>query len=204
MNDFEFITSGNSIHHLYHLVKFFKETNTYAKNIETIVESVAHGNMAKIYKHMNEKSTYVIIDIPIFSYIQAVYLKTIYGRQAVHMVGVSGGSELSIKKGSINPFLLQKHLGQDRRVNRTAGPLHKHMGALESNEAMQVKSIRHVDYFKAKYLLLAYQKSTDDGFAFAENVSDIPETYDKAFNGETEYVKDSYYLFCKRKRPPII
>ena len=45
---------------------------------------------------------------------------------------------------------------------------------------------------------MAYQKS-NDSFADAENVKNIAENYETIFNKETEYLKDNYYLFCKRK-----
>lgn len=196
LNDVEYVTSGNSIHHLYHLLKFFKETKTSTSAINTVVEvGGGYGNMAKIYKKINKESTYIIIDIPIFSYIQAVYLKTIFGREAVHIVH---GSNFNIKNGLINVIPLDKKVFStiDKIIDNT--DLFISTWALsESNEAMQ-NYVKSASYFKAKYLLLAYQKS-NSSFAHAENVKKIGENYGIIFNDETEYLKDNYYLFCKRK-----
>lgn len=196
LNDIEYITSGNNIHHLYHLVKFFKETGTRSLDISTVVEvGGGYGNMAKIYKKMNKESTYIIIDIPIFSYIQAVYLRTIYGMEAVHIVH---DNDIHIKKSLINIIPLDKNvLSTVDKIIGNADLFISTWALSESNKAMQ-DYVKSVDYFKAKYLLLAYQKSVDK-FAFAEDIKEVTNTYNKVFNEETEYVKDNYYLFCERK-----
>ncbi len=195
LNDLEYITSGNNIHHLYHLVKFFKETKTNASDHNMVVEvGGGYGNMAKIYKKLNIKSTYVIIDIPIFSYIQALYLKTIHGRDSVHIVN---NDNLTIRKGLINIVPLDKKILTSLGDVLVNVDLFISTWALsESNSAMQ-NYIKEQDYFKAKYLLLAYQKSVPI-FAFAENTKNVTKAYHNIFNEKTEYVEDSYYLMCKR------
>lgn len=196
LNDLEYITSGNNIHHLYHIVKFFKETNTNSSNINTIVEvGGGYGNLAKIYKSLNKNSTYIIIDIPIFSYIQTVYLKTIFGRESIHVVH---NDEIYIKNGLINIIPLDKKiLPTLNKIISGVDLLISTWALSESNEAMQ-NYIKDVDYFKAKYLLIAYQKS-NTSFKYSENVKNVEKNYETVFNKETDYLKDNYYLFCKRK-----
>lgn len=194
LNDIEYVTSGNSIHHLYHAIKFFTETKTKASDFDVILEvGGGYGNMAKIFKSLNEKSTYIIIDIPIFSYIQAVYLKTIFGEKAVHMIQ---GDKIDIHMGCINLIPLDKRniYAVAKAIDRV--DLFISTWALsESNEAMQ-DLIRQLEYFKSQYLLLAYQKSYES-YPFAENVQNVTKTYKKVFNMETEYLKNNFYLFCK-------
>lgn len=196
LNDMEYATSGNNIHHLYHLVKFFKETQVRSSDINTIVEiGGGYGNMAKIYKKINPNSTYIIIDIPVFSYIQSVYLKTIYGSEAVHFVH---NNEITIKTGLINIIPLDmKNIYQLKDIIQNTDLFISTWALSESNKNMQ-DYVKDMDYFKAKYLLLAYQKSSDS-FAFAEDIKNITEKYKKIFNQETEYVKNNYYLFCERQ-----
>ena len=196
LNDFEYTTSGNNIHHLYHLLKFFKETKTKSPDINKVIEvGGGYGNMAKIFKKINSESTYVIIDIPIFSYIQAVYLKTIYGRDAVHIVHAN---RPIIKNGLINIIPLDKKILVSIKDILIDVDLFISTWALsESNEAMQ-NYIKNADFFKAKYLLIAYQKM-NNSFVYSENVKNIGGNYEMVFNEETEYVKDNYYLFCERK-----
>lgn len=195
LNDIEYITSGNNINHLYHLTKFFEETKTKASDLNTIVEvGGGYGNMAKIYKSLNRESTYIIIDIPIFSYIQALYLKTIYGRDTVHIVH---NDEIVIKKGLINIIPLDKKtLPAINKIVSSVDLFISTWALSESNENMQ-NYIKSVDYFRAKYLLFGYQKASRI-FTFSEDIKNITKTYNNVFNKETEYVKDNYYLFCKR------
>ncbi len=52
-------------------------------------------------------------------------------------------------------------------------------------------------YFNAKYLLLAYQKQSGE-FTYAEKVADTAPDYAKVFAEETDYLKENYYLFCRK------
>lgn len=188
LNDFEYATSSNNINHLYHITKFFKETGTEAADHATVVEiGGGYGNMAKIYKKLNSSSTYIIIDIPIFSYIQALYLKTIYGKDVVHIVH---NRDVFIRKGLINIIPLDKKIMNLLGKMLPSVDLFMSTWALsESNIAMQ-NYIQEQDYFKAKYLLLAYQK--------AENTQHVTRPYTNIFNKNTEHVEDSNYLIWKR------
>lgn len=193
LNDIEYITSANNIHILYHLTKFLKETKTNAQNFNSVVEvGGGYGAMAKIFKQINKSSTYIIIDLPIFSYIQAVYLKTIFGDDKIHIVH---GKDIYIKKGYINLIPLDKNNLVE--INKSIGDTSLFISTWalsESNLAMQ-NYIKESRYFNSQYLLLAYQKSVE-AFAFAENVKDVSKMYDIVYDKETEYIKDNYYLFC--------
>lgn len=195
LNDIEYSASGNNIHHLYHAIKFFAETKTKASDFNVILEvGGGYGNMAKIFKSLNKTSTYIIIDIPIFSYIQVVYLKTLYGEEAVNIVH---GNNINIRIGCINLVPLDKR--NIYAVAKAIGHVDLFISTWalsESNEAMQ-ELIKQLEYFKAKYLLLAYQRSYEF-YPFAENVQNVTKPYKKVFNMETEYLKDNFYLFCER------
>lgn len=154
-----------------------------------------YGNMAKIFKKMRADATYIIIDIPLFSYIQTVYLKSIFGSESVNMVH---GTEPQLKKGKINLVPLDKKILLLIDKNITNVDLFISTWALsESNEYMQ-NCIRSIDYFKSKYLLMAYQRSSSS-FGNAENIVHTTSAYKIIYNEETEYTKDNYYLFAKRK-----
>ena len=195
LNDWQNKSSGNNIHHLYHLLKFFKESSTNATVMNTVVEvGGGYGNMAKIFKKINPNATYVIIDIPIFSYIQALYLKTIFGREAVVLFSENRSV---IERGKVNIVPLNddtirsvKDMLQDTDLFISTWALS------ESNQEMQ-NLIKELKYFNAKYLLLAYQKSDSD-FGFAENIKDVQPDYSPFFNAETDYAKDNFYLFARR------
>jgi hypothetical protein len=196
LNDLEYATSGNSIHHLYHLVKFSQETGIALAGLKTVVEiGGGYGSMARIFRKINPHGTYVIIDIPIFSYIQGVYLKTIYGDDEVHVVDARTGS---IETGKINIVPLDAAFVTTLAKTVRADLLISTWALSESNKAMQ-ELIKRLKYFHAQYLLLAYQKS-DTHFVFAEDIQNVSEEYSKVFQAPTEYVANSFYLFCKRSR----
>lgn len=194
LNDFEFATSGNSIHHLYHLAKFEKETGILLNEINSIIElGGGYGNFAKLAKKINPEITYIIIDIPIFSYIQIVYLKTIFGNEAVSLYNPSVG----IIKGSINiiPFNEPDVIGLQSAI--TADLFVSTWALSESNKLTQ-ELIEKLNFFNSKHLLLAYQKA-NNLFEYAENIKNLVQHYDVNYNAETEYLPDNFYLFATKK-----
>ncbi len=195
LNDFKYKSAGNSIHHLYHIAKFILETRTKLADMKTIVEvGGGFGNMAKIWKKISPDCTYIIIDIPIFSYIQSVFLKTIFGIDAVNMFTPKN---TKVRSGKINLIPLDRNLIKAFVDQKVGVDLFLSTWALsESNKTMQ-DYIKSLSYFDAKYLLLAYQKSSSD-FNYAEDITNTGDNYDMVYNKETDYVKDNYYLFCKK------
>ena len=195
LNDLEYISSANNIHHLYHLLKFSKETDVNIHDIKSVIEvGGGYGNMAKIFRSANPLSTYSIIDIPVFAYMQAVYLKSIFGDENVHVIEDHNGK---IVPGKVNIIPLDKDI-----VSKIFDGVHIDLflstwALSETNDKMQ-QFIKKLEYFKARYLLLAYQKM-DQQFVFAEEVNDVGAAYEKIFNSSTDYLARSYYLFCKRK-----
>lgn len=194
LNDFEYLTSGNSIHHAYHLAKFFSETEVDFKKLNTIVEvGGGYGNMARIYNNMNKDTTYIIIDIPIFSFIQKLYLTLVLGSEKVNLID----DKLELKNNTINLVPLDRGIMQKISEKLKNTDLFISTWALsESNKNMQ-NSIKNLDYFNARYLLLAYQDNNKD-FSFANNINDISDNYEKLYHAETKYTKNNYYLFCNK------
>lgn len=195
LNDFQYKTSGNSIHHLYHLLKFNQETGVSPTAVNSVMEfGGGYGNMAKIFKKINPIATYTIVDIPVFSYIQFVYLGTVLGKDNVVMFDGVG----SIKQGKINIVPLHKAFIEKLSSIVEKPDLFISTWALsETNEATQ-NMVRAEDYFESKYLLLAYQKKSE-AFAYAQDIEKLPQNYQSVYGAETEYLKDNYYLFASRK-----
>ena len=195
LNDNRFITSGNTTHHLYHLAKFFKETGVRPEEVRSVVEvGGGYGNMARLFKQLNPLVTYTILDLPIFSHIQLVYLKTLLGDKAVNLTEKDNGS---IQQDKINLFPLDKSLLADLGQNIRCDLFVSTWALSESNKKMQ-STIRDLDYFKAKHILLAYQKN-DENFSYAEDIQRIGDNYRIIYNKETEYTPNNYYLFAIRR-----
>lgn len=195
LNDFEFQTSGNSIHHLYHIAKFEKETGVTFSTLSSIVElGGGYGNFAKIAKKMNPGITYTIIDIPVFAYMQLVYLTTIFGKDSVALFDATVG----IVEGKINivPFHEPTVQSLSTYFSVTPDVFVSTWALSESNEATQAL-MQEVNYFNATHLLLAYQKA-NELFKYAENIGGTLTTYKILYSAETEYLSENYYLFAKK------
>ena len=99
----KYFTSCNNVHHLYHYWRYVNHKgweNTQAEG--SVVEwGGGYGHMALMFKLMfpNPYQTYTIIDLPIFSTLQWLYLSCIRSEDAVHLI-MDEKSE--IKPGKIN------------------------------------------------------------------------------------------------------
>lgn len=195
LNDFEFKSSGNSIHHLYHLAKYSSETEQEIIKLDHVLEyGGGYGNMARLVKKINRDATYTIVDIPVFAYIQLVYLRSIFGSDAVTLFDETH----RIVEGKINIVPLDTaHLNLLARSDYVPSLFTSTWALSESNKKTQ-KTVFDFDYFKAEKLLLAYQKS-NDSFKYAQDIEKLPPSYTINYKEELDYLENNYYLFASRK-----
>jgi hypothetical protein len=146
-------TSHTSIHHLYHLLRFADTTRCDLERMDTVVEwGGGYGNMAKLFRRL-KPVTYCIIDTPLFSTLQWLYLSTVIGVESVNLLR---RPDDVIQTGKVNVvplcFVDQIQLPADLFVSTWA--------LSESSRAAQdyVVSRR---WFNANHLLLAYQDASD-------------------------------------------
>lgn len=148
-----YLTSHNSIHHLYHLVKFLDKTQCNLDQIGTIVEwGGGYGNMAKIFQRLKSAPfTYIIIDTPLFSCIQWLYLAAILGKENVHLLQNSEDTIHAEKINLVPICFVDTH--------KISGDLFISTWALsESSRYSQDYVVAH-KWFDSKHILLAYQDS---------------------------------------------
>lgn len=151
--NYKYITSHNTIHHLYHILKFINITKCNFENINRIIEwGGGYGNMAKIFKRLtNNILTYIIIDIPLFSCIQWLYLTSIFGKKEINLIKDSNDK---IHNGKINIvplcFMEELELNGDIFIST--------WGLSESSPYSQDYVINH-KFFNSKHILLAYQEN---------------------------------------------
>jgi hypothetical protein len=70
------LSSGNLIHHAYHLFKFNQLTYQNASDINLIFEfGGGYGSMCRVLHNAGFKNKYIIFDLPVFSALQKFYLK---------------------------------------------------------------------------------------------------------------------------------
>lgn len=160
----KYTTSHNSINHLYHIVRFLNSTGSNITDIKTVVEwGGGYGSMAKIFKRLNAtKITYIIIDTPLFSCLQWLYLSTIFGEKDVHLI-----KRLPIKiiAGKINilPVGLAKNLNIKTDLFVSTWALS------ESSVAAQNLVIKK-QWYGAKKILLGFQTSSKN-IPYANNLA---------------------------------
>lgn len=72
------LSSGNLIHHAYHLANFEEKTKCQVQNLEYIFEfGGGYGSMCRLFYNLGFNGKYVIFDLPAFSALQKYYLKTL-------------------------------------------------------------------------------------------------------------------------------
>ena len=97
----EFDTTHNSIHHLYHMARYERKTGKKIAAAKRVIEwGGGYGNFCKLVCSLPESvlSTYTIIDIPEISALQWIYLSSIFGEEKIKLVTEQSG----VEDGKIN------------------------------------------------------------------------------------------------------
>jgi hypothetical protein len=143
------LTSHNTIHHAYHLSRFLAVAKPDTDTLRTIVEwGGGYGNLAKILTRWRPGTTYVIVDTPLFSCIQWLYLSVVFGSDSVAFL--DGRTPLAF--GRIN--VLPNSLADSYDVN---ADLFISTWALSESSREAQDYVLAKNWFGAKRLLLAYQ-----------------------------------------------
>lgn len=182
-----YLTSHNSIHHLYHLIRFFDKTYCNLDQIDTIVEwGGGYGNMAKIFKRLKPTpSTYVIIDTPLFSCIQWLYLATVLGEESVNLLQ-NPGDTIHAEKINLLPicFVDCHKISADLFISTWA--------LSESSKYSQDYVVNH-DWFNSKHILLAYQDGNNQ-FPVAGRLGKIAADIGAVIE-DIEFLPGNHYAF---------
>lgn len=151
-----YLTSHNNIHNLYHLVRFLDKTKYSLSQLDTICEwGGGYGNMARIFRRLKpEPCTYIILDTPLFSCLQWLYLSTILGKESVNLLQ-SPEDTIAAEKVNLVPisFLDSHSISGDLFIST--------WGLSESSKYSQ-DYVTTRQWFNSKHILLAYQDSSND------------------------------------------
>ena len=150
-------TSHNTIHNFYHLSFYLKTTNINPFKEKNIIEwGGGYGNLARLFQKVNSNQTYTIIDLPIFSCIQWIYLSSIFGEDKVNMIE---SSKDKIIEGQINIlpvcFIEDFDLKADLFISTWA--------LTESSEYSQ-EYVFNKKMFGARDILLAFHNESSKDF----------------------------------------
>jgi len=177
--------SGNTIFHLYHFMRFADNIRCNFEEITTVVDwGGGYGSMARLFDRLATKPyTYIIIDTPLFSCLQWLYLSSILGEQRVHILN-QPQSEIEIGKINLLPlcFLEQVRIRCDLFISTWA--------LSESSEYAQDYVVGQ-DWFGARHALLAFQ-STNNQFKYANRLGQIAGGYGAKVE-EMNFFPSNYY-----------
>ena len=162
----KYMASHNSIHHLYHLIRFSEKVDL--KTINNIVEwGGGYGNTAKIFKRLNDNNiTYTIIDTPLFGCMQWIYLATIFGDEQINFI-TEPGQDIKSNKINLLPICFLENYD-------LKGKLFIAEWSLSESSKYSQDYVESCNFFESKHLLLAYQESSDR-VPYANRVGTIAE-----------------------------
>jgi len=186
-------SSPNSIHHLNHLSLFEDKTKCSLKKIKNVIEwGGGYGNMARIFYRIKPNTTYTIIDMPIFIFIQAIYLSSIFGRNKINIITEPNQK---IKNNFINLITLNEELLKNINFNRPDVFIST-WGLSESNDFSQ-NIVERLNYFGSRYLLIGHQASSFT-MPFAEDILKKIDKFEIVYHKKIPYIRGgNYYLFAK-------
>jgi hypothetical protein len=149
----EYLTSHNAVHHLYHLLRFAEAAGCELERLGNVVEwGGGYGSLARLFRRLGGKATYVSIDTPLFACLQWLYLSTVLGPEAVRLLQQPGERPES---GKVNLLPLHLVAQADLRAD-----LFVSTWALSESSPEAQDFVLGRDWFGARHLLLAYQSSS--------------------------------------------
>jgi hypothetical protein len=82
-----FTTSGNTVHHANHIVKYCDVTGVSPHDIGAVLEwGGGFGSFARLFRRINQSCTYTMIDVRQFAVLQWLYLSCVLGKDAVNII----------------------------------------------------------------------------------------------------------------------
>jgi len=198
LTDFDYKTSHNSIHHLCHLIKFSEKADVDLEKTNNIVEwGGGYGNLARIFLKINPSATYTIIDLPIFSFIQALYLTAVFGYEKVNLLL---NTKDTIKPGKINIIPLDKKVLENMSFEQP--DIFISTWALSESSKYSIRYVGDSSFFGARLLLLAHQQKSSST-PYSEMLTDFMRGYQILYHEKIPLLKNNYYLFARKNEQAL-
>jgi putative sugar O-methyltransferase len=183
-------SSGNLIHHLYHLLKFKEFSNIDYTKLEIVFEfGGGYGSMCRLLHNCGFNKKYIIFDLPVFGAIQKFYLKSL----GINVL--SPNEYLTSESGVICVSDFQELLTIFQNISEQKSKLFIGTWSFSETPIEFRKSfIPIISNFN--FHLIAYQKNFNEANNidyFNQFTSEIKKS--KWANFEIEHLKNSYYLF---------
>jgi hypothetical protein len=144
------------IQHIYHLVRYFNETNKNPSNISSIIEwGGGYGDMATILARLNSNITYIIIDHAYMSALQYLYISSVL--ESTDRLNIVQYEDVP-KKGYIN-FISLNNLNLNQNLSTE---MFISTFALTESSEFALKLVLNRNFFNAENILIAYQSENKD------------------------------------------
>jgi hypothetical protein len=184
----KYCTSANTIHHLFHLATFLTRKACEPPEIKRVMEwGGGYGNMAKIFLRMwrvyGKNVTYIIVDHPLISCLQWLYLSSVFGEDEVHLVSKARG----FREGKINilPTSLVSECGEVDLFISTWG--------LSESSTFAQKFVASKKFFGAKMLLVAFNTRLPESTMTEEAIGKV-FGHSKKIVEPVPYSRHDYYV----------
>lgn len=168
-------SSGNLVHHVYHLSQFEAKTGVPAETMDFVLEfGGGYGSMCRLFQNLGFKGKYVIFDLPAFSALQRYYLKSL------------GFDILNAEsfRTSASGILCISDLEELRSILENYSPAHKKsmFVATWSFSETPVEFRKNIEPFlnELSYFLIAYQhqfREVNNRQYFKELAGKLPGTH---------------------------
>ena len=185
-------TSGNRIHHLYHILrfKFFLEKKKI-EDFDIIFDwGGGYGSMCRLFFKLGFKGTYIIYDFDELHYLQYYYLKTLG-----HKVNYNNSIKLNCINLINNESLIKKFIKKNKSKNK----LFVSCWALSETEKKIRKKFDYV--FKTfKYILLGFQEKYHgiNNIKYFKGKIKVKDKKNLLIEKSNNNFENHYYIFSKK------
>ena len=176
----------NSTHQLYHLARLERFRGERIERVGSVVEfGGGYGNLARLFRGFEGLSRYTIVDLPLFSCIQYVFLATVLGPERVRLVTEA---HTPAAEGIVDlvPINLLPDLRRD-------GELFVSTWALSESPPAAYDLVRERDWFGAREILLAFH----DGWkpwSTEEMIGGLRKKFGRVETVPLPFLPGSHYL----------
>ncbi|HEX8043419.1 hypothetical protein [Candidatus Deferrimicrobium sp.] len=176
----------NSTHQLYHLACFERFRGEQIEQVRSVVEfGGGYGNLARLFRCFEGLSRYAIVDLPLFSCIQYVFLSTVLGPGGVRLV-TEPRTPSADGIVDLVPINLLTDLPRD-------GELFVSTWALSECLPAAYDLVRERDWFGAREILLAFH----DGWkpwSTEEMIGGLRERFGRVETVPLHFLPGNHYL----------
>jgi hypothetical protein len=186
-------SSGNLLHHAYHIAKFEENIRINVNEIKLVFEfGGGYGSMCRLFHNLGFRGKYVIFDLPHFSALQMFYLKSIgLMVHPSHTLTVSAGVSCISDLGQLRD-LLSHCIDKDNSMFVATWSIS------ETPIYLRQSILQLVADFSAFLIGYQHQFGEVDNLDFFENWRDSFATQFNWYSWQIQHIPANSYLFGKR------